>query len=156
MELNQPKKNSMKVKIIVVILVLIGIFWSLSYMKGNSPKNMANTQGSITKANIEENKKILENVAKLVLIQEPSAPDVITITDAKTMIEQQPVFKGAINGDKILVFMKEGRAIIYSPSRDIIVNILPVTAQKTTAKKETVTASTTKATTTATTTKSKK
>ncbi|MCU0660002.1 MAG: hypothetical protein MUD00_00045 [Candidatus Pacebacteria bacterium] len=36
-------------------------------------------------------------------------------------------FKGAQKGDKLVVFPTTGKAIIYSPERDIIVNVGPVT-----------------------------
>jgi hypothetical protein len=53
-------------------------------------------------------------------------PTVGTITNASALSKTQPFFKDALDGDKVLVYAQAQKAILYSPSRDILVNVGPI------------------------------
>ena len=73
---------------------------------------------------------IVAKVEKLVLLPKNDLPQVLTITDADAAVKQQPSLDGVVTGDRILVYEKVSKAIVYSPSRNIIVNILPIYFQQ--------------------------
>jgi hypothetical protein len=79
-------------------------------------------------------KTLTQEVAKLMILPTGEDPTVLDITDPKALIEQQSFFTGAIAGDKLLVYKTAARAIVYSPSRHLIVNVGPVTNQQAAAE----------------------
>jgi hypothetical protein len=76
---------------------------------------------------------IVEQVRSIFLLPNNEIPEIFTITDPESLSRQQPFFAGAISGDKVLLYRTNGKAIIYSPSRRIIVNVGPVYAEGTAA-----------------------
>jgi len=80
----------------------------------------------------EENKQIkqiLDDVGKLIILPEDEEPVLATITDVYSLVKEQPFYKGAKDGDIVIVYQKSLKAIIYSPQRNIIVNVGPVSMQ---------------------------
>jgi len=65
-------------------------------------------------------------VGKLMILPDGDQPILATVTDAKTLIAQQAFFAGSINGDQLLLFPKSMKAVIWSPSRQLIVNVGPI------------------------------
>lgn len=65
-------------------------------------------------------------VSKLIILPQGDEPVLATVTDAEALIAQQAFFAGAVNGDQLLLFPKNLKAVIYSPSRNVIVNAGPI------------------------------
>lgn len=65
-------------------------------------------------------------VSKHMMLPEGDQPVLATVTDAKTLMSQQAFFTGAVNGDELLLFPRSLKAVLYSPSRNIIVNTGPI------------------------------
>lgn len=120
------KNKTPVIKILIVVAVLLA-FGGYIY---TIEKDTKETRGTTLGNSKEEAKQLAEIVSKLVLVDKNQVPEIVTISDAETMVKQQPVFRGVVNGDKILVYVQDKKAIVYSPSRKIIVNILPITMQK--------------------------
>ncbi len=96
------------------------------YTKDSELKLLKNPQAKAA-SDQKEIDKVLAQVSKLMILPKDESPQVLTINDAAAAIKQQPVFAGSVNGDKVLVYQKAAKAIVYSPSRNIIVAVLPVT-----------------------------
>ncbi len=75
-------------------------------------------------------------------------PTIATITDAENLIQQQPFYAGAQNGDKLLIFPNAKKAIIYSEARDKLINVGPIyfNANKAADESEATTATASEAT----------
>ena len=73
----------------------------------------------------EEVRMLSEKISRLVVLPEGEEPVVATVTD-KEKLKDQPVFEKAENGDKILIFANAKKAYIYSPSKNVIVDVIPV------------------------------
>lgn len=71
----------------------------------------------------------IEAVGKLMVLPQGDEPVLATVTDAEALIKQQAFFSGSINGDQLLLFPKNMKAIIYSPSREKIINAGPIEQQ---------------------------
>lgn len=65
-------------------------------------------------------------VSKLIILPQGDEPVLATVTDAKTLIAQQAFFAGSVNGDQLLLFPRNLKAILWSPSRNVIVNVGPI------------------------------
>lgn len=80
----------------------------------------------------EERAKILaeslvKDAGKIIILPTNEEPTIFDISNPDTLIAQQPFFTGSITGDKLLIYKQAARAIIYSPSRHLIVNVGPIT-----------------------------
>lgn len=53
-------------------------------------------------------------------------PVLATVQDAQALKSQQAFFANAQNGDQILLFPESRQAVLYSPSRGVIVNVGPI------------------------------
>ncbi len=74
----------------------------------------------------EEVQKLLAEVSEVSIVPNET-PVVFVVSDVDALIKQQAFFVDAVENDRLLVFPKTGKAIIYSPSRGVIVNMGPVT-----------------------------
>ncbi len=121
----------------ILIGAIFGVsgFFILNYFQ--APEPMPNS----VQAKINE-KETLESISKLIIVPQGEIPVIATITNAVSLIKDQPFYKGSINGDVVVIFQKAAKAIVYSPSRNIIVNVGPVLPQEGT--KVTTTATSTK------------
>lgn len=69
-------------------------------------------------------------VSKLIILPQGDEPVLATVTDAKTLIAQQAFFAGSENGDQLLLFPRNLKAVLWSPSRNVIVNVGPIEQQQ--------------------------
>jgi len=74
----------------------------------------------------EETQLIIDKVKKHMLLPQNEIPQIATITD-KSKLADQPFFAKAKNGDKVLIYVKEKKAILYDPVGDRIVEVSPIT-----------------------------
>ncbi len=151
--MEESKKGGLAIAIICLLIGIgvgaLGLFGWNYYKVKNLPQT----------ASQEEQKKITDalvtKVGALMLLPKGEIPLILVIDDAKALAKDNVFYKNAVNGDRVLVYQKAAIAIIYSPTKNLIINVGPVftPTQQTTPAKTTVATST--ATTTATTTKKK-
>ncbi len=80
-----------------------------------------------------ENTQLLESVGRLILLPDET-PIIATINQAESLVKEQPFYVGSENGDKLIIFPKMQKAIIFSPKRNIIVNAGPFVINSDTQK----------------------
>lgn len=121
--MNKQKNFWLSLIILLVVVVALSFVWK--FVKW--PTGMSNMATSTMSAEDiqKETATLVSQVSKLMLVPDET-PTVATIMDVDKLAADQAFYTGAINGDKLLVFTKSQRAIIYSPSRNLIVNSGPV------------------------------
>jgi len=72
----------------------------------------------------DDAKQTIQEVKKIILAP-TETPTVATVTDV-TKLSGQAFFKDALDGDKVLVYAKAKVAILYRPSKHMIINVGPV------------------------------
>src|SRR5437879_3892673 len=123
--------NPMKAAIIVgVILVLIAAFAPAYYFYSKYQsaqdllsKNVAGTQ--------EDVKSLVERVGKLMDLPQDETPTVATVSDVDKL-KDQPFFAKAKNGDKVLIYTKAKKAILFDPVAGKILEVGPLVSPTTT------------------------
>ena len=68
----------------------------------------------------------VEAVQALMIVPAEEEPMVATIVDAVALQQEQPFYQDAQNGDQLLIYGSALKAILYSPARNIIVNVGPI------------------------------
>ncbi len=109
--------------LVIGVIVGVGGLWTWNYFNGASS---ANAVSQVAQAQVKD---IIAKAGKLVLLPTNEEPVVATINDASGLIKEQPFYKGSNNGDVVIVYQKAAKAIVYSPARNIIVNVGPVVLQ---------------------------
>lgn len=87
-----------------------------------------NAQNLLKNPNLQVNKEasqLVAQVGKLMVLPTDEQPTVATVTDA-SKLKDQPFFKNAKNGFKVLIYVKARKAILYDPVKNVIVDVAPV------------------------------
>ena len=77
----------------------------------------------------ETNKEISQLVTalgKLILLPVGEEPALFTVEDKEKLKSQGPFFEKVENEDKVLVFKKAKKVILYRPSKNIIIEVAPL------------------------------
>lgn len=112
-----------------LIIVLIGITaWSLfGYNQAKQELILLTSPEAQQEMNEQKANEVIAKVGQLMILSTEEKPTVATIQDAVALAKDQPFFRDANNGDKVLLY--RDKAIIYNPTEDMIVNVGPVFAQ---------------------------
>lgn len=78
----------------------------------------------------DEKQTVIQNVSKHILLPKGEDPVFATVTDP-AKLPREPFFKNAAAGDKVLVFESSKKAVLYRPSVDKIVEMMPFEADMT-------------------------
>ena len=122
------KINKKWLPVVFVFALLVGSAGYIKYQQSKISKlsteidQLKKDPQSVAK---EEVKALTDQVSKLVVLPEGEDPIVATVTD-KDKLKDQPVFAKAENGDKILIYSNAKKAYIFRPSKNVIVDVLPV------------------------------
>lgn len=143
-EIKKKRRGGVLSKLFVLVLIVwLGYSQYELYMIKNPAYQQKIAEKQVS--------SIMKKVSKLMVLP-VGQPQVIVIQDANQIKGQQQFFKNAENGDIVLVYPES--AIIYSPSRNKIINVGPVindTNQNTVPQVKNTEVNTTTATTSATT-----
>jgi hypothetical protein len=112
----------------VLTLALCSLLFALSSC-GKTPEAI---KGEEAEKQIEENLKLIEQVGRLMVVPNEE-PIVATINEAELLRKEQPFYAAVSNGDKLIIFPKNQKAVIYSPTKNIIINSGPFTINDTPA-----------------------
>lgn len=111
----------------ILLLVVLGVLGFVAYQYQGLRSEVAKNGNQ---AQDKETKDLISEVGKLIDL--PSGiPTVATVKDINKL-KTQPFFAKAKNGDKILIYASEKKAILYRPSENKIINVAPVNLGTTT------------------------
>ncbi len=125
----KPDSNGKKKKVVFILLLILAVFgFVCAYLTftGATETSAEKIEVEKQKQQQEEIEKVVKQVREHFVLPENELPSVATIVDAQTLINEQPFYHGSIDGDKVLIYLQKQQAILYSPERDIIVNVGPV------------------------------
>jgi flagellar basal body-associated protein FliL len=115
-------KNVKKIVLIVVAaIVVLGALGTAGYFYNKYTKAVANPD-SVAQ---QETSALVSKVGKLISLPADETPSVATVTD-KEKLKDQTFVANTANGDKVLIYTKAKKAILYRPSTDKIVEVMPI------------------------------
>jgi tellurite resistance protein TehA-like permease len=102
----------MKRNIIILILILAAIAGVFFYVwhSYNTARN--------------DSSGILSEVGKLIILPQDETPIIATVTDL-SKLQGQAFFAQAKVGDKVLIYAKAGKAILYDPVINKVIGVAP-------------------------------
>ncbi len=107
--------------VIVIILVLGGAGFYI--LKQNQKAQIPNPQANQNKV-LEDNKKLISEIGKLINLPFGEDPTVATVSDV-SKLNNQPFFKNAQNGDKVLIYPIAKKAFLYSVTQKKVLDVAP-------------------------------
>ena len=106
---------------ILILLSLIGFYYLWSK---NKTEHIEQTPENVTVA-VDEVQGLVEKVGKLMLLPQNETPTLATVSDL-SKLKGEPFFNNAEEGDKVLIYGQAKKAILYSPKKNIIIEVATV------------------------------
>ena len=104
--------------VLLLIFAVLSFYFYRQYRKSQSElKNLSQRSQN-------ESKYLVSLVSKLIELPAGETPTVGTVAD-KSELPNQPFYKNAQNGDKILLYDKAKKAILYRPRTNKIIEVSP-------------------------------
>jgi hypothetical protein len=116
----QIQKKLTSILIAVTLLsVIVSIYYYTKY------KEVFNLIQNPSVAGERERDKIVQQVSTLINLPPDEVPTLATVSEVEKL-RDQPFFKNARNGDKVLVYATNRKAIIYRPESHKIIEVAPI------------------------------
>ena len=109
--------NIILLAIAITSLIVAGYFYTEVGRLRADPQAAANN----------ELQEIVAKVGKLFVLPEGEEPTLATVADPE-QLKDQPFFVRAKKGDKVLVYNKAQKAILYDPVLNKIIEVAPITS----------------------------
>ena len=115
---------SLRMPVVLILILIILTFFGTSYFLSRYPNALGfigitlNPQLAAEQKNVQ----LLENVGDLMNLPDDELPTIATVTDVEAVFGQ-PFFKDAKNGDKVLIYTNTGKAILYRPGENKIIEV---------------------------------
>lgn len=88
--------------------------------------SLNNKQGNAQQTSAQdETAQLVAEVSKLMVLPQNEQPTIATVTDL-AKLQGQPFFANAQVGDKVLIYSQAGKAILYRPSENKIIELAPL------------------------------
>lgn len=110
--------------LLVVIAILTLLVAGLVYFYVDT-KNQLNAAKNPETAGNTEVEKITNQINKSLQLPTGETPTLATVNDV-SKLKAQTFFKNSQNGDKVLIYSKAGRAVLYRPSTQKVIEYAPV------------------------------
>lgn len=102
-----------------VVVLLLGVLGS-TYIVKQKPEVLGLSKGA---AQVQaETDALVAEVGKLIALPTDEKPTVATVTDVGK-VKDQPFFKNAKNGDKVIIYTNARKAILYRPTEKRIIEV---------------------------------
>lgn len=118
-----PKRKGFIKKLLkfVFVIIFLGLIATSGYFYYQYNKLAGSPVASQIQAE-QEAQKTIEDVGKLILLSKDETPTVATVTDIDKL-KDQPFFKDAKNGNKVLIYPNLKQVIVYDPIANLIINV---------------------------------
>ncbi len=110
---------------IIILVIVVAGFYYFQYQKAQQLLKNPNMAGQM------EAQDLVKKVGQLMYLPTDEQPTIATVSDY-TKLQNQPFFKNAKNGFKVLIYTKAKEAILYDPFSNKIVFVGPLNTTQTT------------------------
>jgi hypothetical protein len=130
-------KRTVLEAVLVLAVVVLGVWaWMLYNDKQDLTDQLAQVNANPQIAVEQQTKELLTKVGQIYSgLPTNETPTIAAVSDAAKARKQSAFFANAQNGDKVLMYVKAGQAILYRPSTNKIVIVAPLTFSKATTDK---------------------
>ena len=120
MNISKPKIINIAISLVALIAIGVGVYFYYQLkMLRSDPQTIAK----------EEATGLVSKISKLYLLPIGEEPTIATVSDP-TALKNQSFFNLSEKGDKVLIYNKAGKAILYRPNIDKIIETAPINNAK--------------------------
>ncbi len=110
---NKSKFPSKKLLLVLLVISVCANFY-LFFTKDSAQ--------NLNKIQFEDNAKMIAEIGKLITLPEGETPTIATVSDLEKLSDQA-FFANALLGDKVLIYTKARKAILYRPSEKKLIEV---------------------------------
>ncbi len=114
-----------KITIGIALVLLLAAAGAPSYYFYTQYQKTKMLLGNPTEAAKEETKAVTAQLSRLMELPADEDPTIATILD-KDKLKDQPFFAKAENGDKVIIYAKSLKAILFRPSANKVIDFAPI------------------------------
>lgn len=103
----------------VALVVATGLAFYFWYQNGDGVVDQLSNQSQ------DEVQKLVAEISQFLILPTDEEPTVATVSDVEAL-KGQPFFAKAQKGDKVLIYTKAKKAILYNPATHKIVEVAPI------------------------------
>jgi hypothetical protein len=118
--LRKPAAPSNNWRKIIISLVLAAVIAWLAYGYITTKNQLEQTK-SPTGQGLTETQRLVNKVSLLVDLPPGETPTIASVNDA-SKLKNQAFFANAKDGDKVLIYSKAGKAVLYRPSTNRVID----------------------------------
>jgi hypothetical protein len=109
-------------KLAAVFVVVFSLLLALHYYRVASDLRLAVVKPALPGQSTDPSTEAILSVEKHLLLPQGEQPQIARVTDLKALANI-PFFGNALVGDQVLVYCKSSLSILYSPSRDKVIEV---------------------------------
>lgn len=113
-----PVKNLLLIGIAFLLLIILSVYFLAKYRNNQNDPNVAIQR---------ETKALTDRIGRFMELPTDEQPTLATVTDREKLTGQD-FFANAQNGDKLLVYPKAQKAILFRPSTGKIIEVSKLTS----------------------------
>ncbi len=118
--IKKPSLNRRWWKVALLLIALLLVIWlAYGYI---TTKNQLEQAKNTPNASASESatQQLIDKVGQLVDLPASETPTIATVNDA-SKLKNQSFFASSRNGDKVLIYSKAGKAVLYRPSTNRVI-----------------------------------
>ncbi|MEN9405596.1 MAG: hypothetical protein RLY47_555 [Candidatus Parcubacteria bacterium] len=122
--LHRSRFNKKAILLVIIFAILAGaaFYFFTKYQELKENPDVVNQEEAIDLA---------AEVGEIMVVPQGEVPTIATVSDPALLVDQ-PFFKDAKKGDKVLIYSQAGKAILYDPEAKKIIEVAPITNGKAT------------------------
>lgn len=121
-EYKLPKRVFVIVAVLLAVSIMSIAAAGYFYKKSKNTAYHSSETSVVPVGNLDTLPDILSAVGKLMILPEDEEPTFATVSDPAQLAKQQFFLKAEV-GDKVLMYTKSKRAILYSPKKNKIIEV---------------------------------
>lgn len=110
---------------IIVLVLLIGIGGGLGYRAYDNQRKEVKRLSNPQESAKAETERIKSEVSELIELPADEDPTIATVVDS-TKLSNQAFFAKAQNGDRVVMYAKAKKAVLYRPDTHKIIEVAPI------------------------------
>ena len=121
-------KKRKLINIVVIFVAIVAlVFGGFFYYKLNKLKDNVNgnTNAKAEKTILKEKNNLISKIGELYVLPGGEIPTIATVSDPQ-VLKDKGFFLESIMGDKVLIFTKAKKAVLYRPSLGKIIDIVSI------------------------------
>ena len=119
-------RSRINVTVILLVILVLGAIGGAGYMYMQNKKLKKDVQTAKDQKDGKiSNEELLRKIGEHIVLPSNETPAILTVDD-KDKLKDQPFFKPAENGDKIIIYTQAKKAIIYREAWNKIIDVGPV------------------------------